>query len=275
MELNDEFFQCIYTLPKESEVIISDNEVFSELGLYEHVYVHDETKLYVDIELDQIDSLVKIYFKKIFDPDDHLMIFDHTLLYSYNDCIHYIKIYTKILQNYEHNYSLYVDDQFYKHIYLTCKRMTEHHLLIRPRKFPVFKAFINQYYDYIISQLKMTIKYLNYNVNLYKEPLINTYFSNVELLNLLTFINELIATKTTFKLFREYGIPIKMKNKMNLISNTVLNHYICKHLKEVIIDIKILLIEYYKYEYLYQTINHPISVKYMLLHNGFMFDELE
>jgi hypothetical protein len=271
-ELNDEFFQYIYSLPKESEVIISDNEVFTELELYDYVHIYDEKKLYIDIDIDQIDSLVKIYFKKLFDPDDHLMLFDHTLLYSYYDCIQYIKIYSKLLQNYEYNYSLFVDDQFYKNIYLTCKRMSEHHLLIRPKKFTVFKAFINQYYDYIITQIKLTIKYLNYNVNLYKEPLINVYFSNVELLNLLTSINELIATKTTFKLFREYGIPIKMKNKMNLISNSVLNQYISKNLKEVIIDIKILLIEFYKYEYSYQSINHSVSVNYMLLHNGFIFD---
>ncbi len=273
MELNDEFFQMAYSLPQESEIIISDNEVFAELGLHEYMFVYDKSKMYIDIDYDQINALIKIYFKRIFNPDEHMMLFDHKILYSHDDCVEFIKVYQAYLQSYEFNYSLFVNDKFYKDIYLNCKRMSKNEILVRPKKFEVFKEFINRYYEYIIDQLKMTIKYLNYNITLCKEPLTLHYFSNLELLEMLTTTNEMLSTKTTFSLFREYGIPIKMKHKMNLITNTLLNKYITKDIKNVIIDMNVLLIEFYKYEYAFDFKLPIVTVNDMLTHDLFTFIE--
>jgi hypothetical protein len=271
-ELTDEFFQVTYSLPKTSNVIISDNELFKELGLDEYIQIYNKEKLYIDVELEQVNSLVNIYFKKIFDPDEHMMLYDHKTVYSSIECMKYIKLYQNYLYNYEYNLSLFVNDKFYQDIYLNCKRITDHHLLIRPKKFIVFKAFINHYYEYVINQLKLTIKYLNYNINLYKEPSTNVHFTNVELFQVLMNINEVLATKTTFRLFREYGIPIKIKDKHNLVSNMLLNVYISKNIKEMIFDVKVLLIEFYKYEYIYHTMTPDVHVQDILSNDMFVFD---
>jgi hypothetical protein len=271
-ELSDEFFQMLYSLPKESEVIISDNEVFAELGLTQYIYNHHQRNLYIDVTFEQIDSLIDIYFKKIFDQDEHLMLYNHNIVYSYYDCVEFIKLYEKYLHNYQYNLGLFVNDKFYKDIYLNCKRISENHLLIRPKNFLVFKVFVNQYYEFIINKLKLTIKYLYHNISLYKEPLTNDHFSNVELLELLTDINEILATKTTFKLFREYGIPIKMKNKHNLVTNKLLNQYIYKHLTKFTLDVKVLLIEYYKYEYLFSSNHRFININEIVSQDIFRFN---
>lgn len=275
MELNNEFFQMAYSLPQESDVIISDNEVFRELGLYEYMLVYDKSKMYVDVEYEQIDSLVKLYFKQIFNEYDHMMLYDHTLIYSYFECVEFIKVYNECLQTYQFNYSLFVNDKFYKDIYLNCKRISKNELLVRPKKFEVFKQFINSYYEYIINQLKITLKFLKNNINLYKLPYTNQYFTDLELLDMLTDTSEILSTKTTFSLFREYGIPIKIKNKMNLITNTLLNKYISKNLKNHIIDVKLLLNEFYRYEYLFDCKLPMVSINEMLTNDIFIFDEIE
>jgi hypothetical protein len=266
MELSNEFFQILYELPIESEIIIKDEEVYEELNLKEFIIPEEESRMYVDIEHDRIHTLIGIYIKKLFPEDDHIMLYDHKMIYSYSDCLNYLRKYNYELYVYQSNYKLFVDDEFYKDIYLNCKYVNTAILFIKPRKFDVFKTFINEYYEFIINRLKLTIKYITCNMRLYDEPLQPKYFSNEELLELLTMINELLAIKLSFIPFREYGIPVKLSHKINLISNKILKKYISKHLSEVLIDIKILLIEYYKYEYAYHLLPmlsiNTIATKY-------------
>lgn len=271
-ELNDEFFQYIYSLPKESESIISDNEVFNDLGLHQYMHTFSQENLYIDIEYDKIDSLIQVYFKKIFDPDENVMLYNHDIVYSYFDCNDFIKLYENYIYTYQYNLSLFINDNHYKDIYLNCKRISHQHLLIRPKNFELFKIFINKYYEYFIDKLQITIKYLKYNLTIYNQSLPNVYFSNVELLELLTDINEIISTKTTFQLFKEYGIPIKMKNKNTLIKNKLMYKYIHKYEKKFTLDIKVLLIEYYNYEYLYATSNGFISTNDILSNSLYNFN---
>lgn len=269
-ELTDQFFQISYALPCESEIIISDNDVFHELNLTEFINdLKNKPNKYIDVDMEQIMIIVSIYFKRLFNKEDHIMIYDHKQIYSYYDCVEYIKRYKCHLDHQVQNYNLFLNDSYYRHVYLNITTLNDI-LFIKPKNFNVFKKFINDYYDYIINKLKLTIKYLQYNIQLYTEPLVLKYFKSNELLSILTEVNEALSNKIIFTLFREYGIPVKLIHKINLISNLLLSNYTSKNHNEFIIDINILLIEYYKYEYSFYLFHSINSIKQSTLNHVFM-----
>jgi hypothetical protein len=255
MELTDEIHHAVCSLPKESEKIISDNDIFAELKLYHYITKPGKTKQYIDVDMSNVSKLVDFYYKKVFKYEEHIMMYNHNIIYSYRDCLKYIEYYKKYLFQYEVNVSLYTTDDVYRHVYLHITRINDTCLFIKPRDYDVFKYFIHEYYDHCINKIKFTIKFLEHNMLIYDKPYTFSYFVPHELLGLLCDINEELNLKHSFVLFREYGIPITIYDKIKFINDTVLNKYQSKNATEVIIDIKILLFEYYKYQYDYELAN--------------------
>lgn len=260
LELSPEFFHILYSLSKESEIIISDNEIFKELDLKTYIIKPNPDK-FIDIKMEHISRLVYFYFKKVYNEDDHVMMYNHKTIYSHRDCKKYLELYYRHLLHYESTLISIITEHKYEDLYLNCDRINNQYLFIKPVNFEIFKQFINDYYEFIIRNLKTTIKYLEYNINLLKTPFQFEYFSASDLLEILTDINESLILKHTFHTFMEYGIPIKLSDKLNLINYILFIKY---KKQDIIIDNKILLIEFYKYEYQYQLSHPAININDMI-----------
>lgn len=233
--LDDAFFEKVISMGDTNNIIISDQEIFEEIGYYK------KTERYVKINPENINHFIKNYIEQILPKTLHYIFYYPEEILNSKYSFLYFKEYKHMLDVLEYEWSKYRYDGYYLHSYKH-NHVLQNRLFIKPDDFNLFKIFINKYYSFMIENLKICLTFLIENIRSIAKDLEYKH-DKLLLLNILNEYNEAIIIQLKIDNIKRLNVPLMYRIY-------ILKRIIYKHTHyDNPNDIRNIILEIFRYEY--------------------------